>query len=300
MIGICELCKKNAKLQISHIVPKFVVRWFKESTTGGIRTNRKPNLRVQDFYKTPLLCADCEQLFSIWEKSFYENVFLPLHNPEPVTKSIHYGYWALKFAVSVSWRVLVFFEKEKSVGSFSADQKQLIRDARETWERFLLGELDDPGIYNQHILPLDVIEDYNGQRISPYLNRYLLRTIHIDMISTRGSIYTYTKMCRVVIFGRIQDKQPKLWRGSQLHLMKGEIKKRDYQIPNYFFTYMNNKADEAKRILESISPKQQKAIDSMFEMNINAIADSELFRAMNYDIYHSGGEAFSKMGGKGN
>ncbi len=298
MNGICELCKKTADLELSHIVPKFVWRWLKETTPGGIRTNRNPNLRVQDGFKIYLLCADCEQRLSDWEKPFYENVFLPLHNPEPVTKPIHYGAWALKFVVSVSWRVLMFFGHEKSESHFSPQQKQMADKARETWRRFLLGEVNDPGDYNQHLLPLDVIQDYQGPKISPFLNRYFLRSIHVDMISTRSSAYIYTKMCRLVLFGRIQEERPKLWKGMQLRLSKGDIRPRDYHIPGGIADYLNRKADEANSALESVSPRQQGVIDAMFEKNIDALANSEVFRAMNYDVAHSGEDAFSKRKSK--
>lgn len=299
MNNVCQLCLKNADLKLSHIVPKFVWRWLKESAPGGIRTNRNPNLRIQDGPKTYLLCAECEQRFSDWEKPFCERVFLPLHNPEPVTTSIRYEGWALKFAVSVSWRVLTFFEHEASTKHFTPLQRQLADEALETWRRFLLGELENPGDFNQHLLPTDVIESYQGPKISSSLNRYLLRNVHIDVISTQSSAYVYTKMCRLILFGRIHEKYPKHWRGMQLRLRRGDIRPRDYLLPAGIAEYMNRKADEARRALESLSPRQYKVVDAEFDKNVDAIANSEIFRAMSYDVLHSGKEAFSNRKKKG-
>lgn len=294
MNSVCSLCLKDAELKLSHIVPKFVWRWLKETAPGGIRTNRIPNQRVQDGPKSHLLCAECEQRFSNWEKPFCEELFLPLHDPIPVIKPIRYESWALKFAVSVSWRVLTFFNNESPNSHLTPLQQQLADEALETWRQFLLGELKNPGSFNQHLLPTDVVESYQGPRISPYLNRYLLRNVHIDVISTQDSVYVYAKMCRLVLFGRIQEKHPQLWDGMQLHLRQGDIRPRDYRLPEGIADYMNRKANENKNILESMSSRQHEIIDAMFDKNVDAIANSEAFRAMGYDIAHSGKEAFSK------
>lgn len=45
----CRLCGQSKPLQVSHIIPRFIVEWFKEtSATPYIRTGDEPNRRVQD------------------------------------------------------------------------------------------------------------------------------------------------------------------------------------------------------------------------------------------------------------
>jgi hypothetical protein len=275
-------------------MPKFVWRWLRNPVPGGMRTNRVPNQRIQDGLKAYLLCGDCEQRLSEWEKLFSERLFLPLHNPEPVTKSIEYGDWALKFAVSVSWRVFTFFLNEKGANHFTPLQHKLTTEALETWRKFMLGEISTPGQFEQHLLPVDVIASYQGSQISPYLNRYLLRNIHIDLISTQNSAYVYTKMCRLILFGRIQEKYPGQWKGMKLNLRHGSIHPRDYHLPSGIADYMNRKADEVKLILDSLSPRQQEIVDASFQRNVDSIANSEIFRAMQYDFAYSGAKAFKK------
>lgn len=294
MNDICKLCLKNHNLKLSHIVPKFVFKWLKESVPGGIRMYRNPNQRIQDGPKCYLLCSECEQRFSSWEKTFCETVFLPLHIPEPLGKPIYYEGWALKFAVSVSWRAWTFFNIQSPMNHLTPLQRQLANEAVETWRKFLLEELDHPGRFEQHLLPTDVIENYQGPKISPFLNRYMLRNVHLDVISTSRSAYIYTKMCRVILFGRIQEERPKSWNGMQLHLCKGDIRPRSYLLPAEIVDYMNDKAGQAKIALESLSSKQYELIDSEFHKNVDAIANSEVFRAMRYDVAHSGTEAFSR------
>jgi hypothetical protein len=264
-----------------------------------MRTNRKPNQRIQDGPKMYLLCEDCEQRLSKWEKEFSERIFLPLHDPNPVTKSLVYEEWALKFAVSVSWRVLTFFQRESGYGHFTLLQSTLAGEALETWRLFMLGEIPNPGNFEQHLLPVDVITNNQGSEISPFLNRYLLRNLHVDLISTRDSAYVYTKMCRLILFGRIQEKHPNQWIGMKLKLRRGEIRPRDYHLPGGVKGYMNRKADEVMQILDSLSPRQQEIVDASFEKNVDLIANSEIFRAFEYDLAHSGERAFSKRKDKG-
>ena len=123
MNGKCALCNRDTELSLSHIIPKFVFSWFKESAPSAMRGIDEPNKRLQDGEKQYLLCSDCEGLFSSWEKTFCEDIFLPLHNNQSQNSSIGYGHWALKFAVSVSWRVLMYYQKLDDLRHLS--QKQI-------------------------------------------------------------------------------------------------------------------------------------------------------------------------------
>lgn len=105
--GICQLCKQPKELLESHIVPRFIYRHFKEtSATGYLRHNECINRRVQDGAKRRLLCAECEGNFNEWETIVANKLYYPLAKGNLI--SSRYGPWLLKFAVSVSWRVLLW------------------------------------------------------------------------------------------------------------------------------------------------------------------------------------------------
>lgn len=289
--GVCALCDKEAKLQLSHILPKFVIKYVKESAPSAIRSNQSPNRRIQDGPKEYLLCWDCEQLFARWEKLFYENLFLPLHSPTPVTSPLYYRQWALKFAVSVSWRVLLS-RSRRGLTHFSAQQQASAQQALDLWRRFLLGQERHPGRYEQHLLPLDVIESHTKTGISPFLNRYNLRVVQTDVIALENMVFTCSKLCRVIIFGFIDVDSPLVWQGTKLHVNKGEIIPRRYVIPYQIDEYMNEMADKVKDFFASMSPQQQRKVDEAIRENLDELVDSEIFRAMNYDVAHSGDAAF--------
>lgn len=288
--GKCALCSKENELRESHIIPKFVFTWFKD-TGGAIRSNRLPNLRIQDGEKEYLLCGDCEELFNIWEKPFCEKLFLPLHSNQPTAFPIRYGSWALRFAVSVSWRVLLYYSRLHDLSHLSENQNEAALKALAVWRGFLLGELPNPSQFEQHLVITDVIKNYSGPKISPFLNRYLLRTVHMSVICSNKSAMVYTKMGRLILIGFIQGNSEG-WKGTKLHINKGLIMPRDYRLPQNIADYWNEQANEGAKALASISAKQSKKIQEYILNNADELSTSDLFRAMQYDVYHSGKDAF--------
>ena len=183
----------------SHIIPRFVFYLLNNTSPGYLRNAANPNLRIQDGIKSELLCENCEQKFSKWEKSFAERVFKPLHESHGKTSMFPYDDWALKFAVSVSWRAL-FHTRQLGLSHFSERQQAYADRALNTWSEFLLERRKDPGPYEQHMLFFDVIASHTFTDLSPYMNRYLMRTIDIDPISSKYSASIYTKMGRIALF----------------------------------------------------------------------------------------------------
>lgn len=139
LMEYCKLCHKKKPLKNSHINPKFITDWIKNtSVTDKFRTAVNPNKRVQDTTKTKLLCEDCEQLFSGFEKYFSETIFKPVINSyNPV---VNYNDNLLKFAVSLSWRYLVTSDKEYS--RLTTTQKMEAKKAEEQWRKYLLNEIE--------------------------------------------------------------------------------------------------------------------------------------------------------------
>ena len=135
---ICKLCQKNRDLKESHIIPKFVARWLKEtSATGYLRQGFQPNLCRQDFSTEQLLCGDCENRLSRWEKIFAESIFFPYLNEEK--REFEYTDWLLKFSVSLIWRLGV-----SELDDFQKYQPRLASDlekALSVWRNYLLDDL---------------------------------------------------------------------------------------------------------------------------------------------------------------
>ena len=75
--GKCALCWNETVLELSHIVPKLVIRELKKTSVGAIRNTANPNGTVQDGEKHYMLCGNCEDLFNVYETEFAKAVFHP-------------------------------------------------------------------------------------------------------------------------------------------------------------------------------------------------------------------------------
>lgn len=290
----CELCGSEAKLRQSHVVPHFVSKWFKETSLGHLRMVNKPNQRVQAGPKEEWLCNTCEQRFSDWEKPFSEQVFQYIHSATGQQKAVYYGNWALKFATSISWRTLHYY-RNKGIPHFSKDDMHAANRADAVWRDFLLNRRQNPGEFEQHVLVVDALAKSSAP-VSPFLNRYLLRTIQSDLITSKSLCITYTKLCKVIIIGFIRVSSPQKWKGTKLHVNHGVIG-GDCEISDTLLSYWNDKADQAAAALAAMSESQKSKVDQVFTNNTpNELAESEVFRAMCADVDFSGDRAFAVTG----
>lgn len=165
----CGLCRSTAPLRQSHIFPKFVVRWLRDtSATGKFRSTSDMRRRHQDGLKIPLLCSDCEQRFSDHEKWFAERVFRPKMDGTEGHPDLQHPS-LLPFVVSVAWRAAMI-DKDRLAGRYPRHAKAIQRSA-EAWRRYLL----DPKLPHGHhcFFPLpDAIYVVDGaERVNWYLQR---------------------------------------------------------------------------------------------------------------------------------
>jgi hypothetical protein len=294
--GTCRLCREHAVLCESHVLPAFVCRWLAETSLGHVRSTAEPNRRIQDGLKEYWLCNACEERFSKWETPFAE-LFREFHNKGVGEVRVAYGEWALRFAVSVSWRVLFFF-RDKGLQHLSPAEQFSAQRALATWTDFLLDRCDHPEEFQQHLLHLDAATDVGGRVVSPFLNRYLLRTWDLDVVTSAEGCFTYAKLGRVVVFGFIRVLRPRRWKGTNLHVREGVLWGVDCSLPGFLPHYWNDRADLLGRTLNGLSRRQQSKVDQVFRSTtIDDLAGSDAFRAMSSDVFLSGAAAFRTMPG---
>ena len=292
MQGKCLLCEIESDLQLSHVVPNFVIKWMKRTSPSFLRSNRNPNVRLQDGEKRYMLCWPCEQLLSGWEEEFCQNIFVPYHQSTAIVKKIAYGPWALKFCVSMSLRVLGYF-RSIGISEWSAEQETAATKAMKVWRDFLLGKTPHPADFEQHLLPVDVIESGAVPRMSPYFNRYLVRCVHIDGLYSKNTAMVFAKLCRLLIFGFVHCGNPGIWKGTKVHVKHGLIQPTQYEVPGSILIYLNEKAGQVAEVMASISPRQKRKCKEYVMKNLDKFAESDVFRAMSYDVRHSGKAAFT-------
>lgn len=134
----CDLCQEPKELKKSHIIPKFIAKWIKKtSQTGKFRDlNYK---RVQDSPKLYLLCGNCEEKLSEYEKYFAEQIFQPTVNY--ASTDVKYNIKLLSFIVSISWRILKVIINIKKENSEDIP-KDLI-EIEKNWRDFLENKINN-------------------------------------------------------------------------------------------------------------------------------------------------------------
>jgi hypothetical protein len=293
MNGFCRLCNTQGTLRSSHIIPKFVTRWLKESSaTGYMRDNRVPNRRSQDGLKLPLLCHVCEERFSNWETKVAERIFHPFNRTQ--TKLLHYeGEWLLKFAVSVSWRSLAYYlDLAKDTSDYPKASLPLLDKAIQTWKEFIFDQRPHPGSFEQHLILFDSIAQGDIYDLPPNINRFLVRGLHLNLALTDGDpAFIFTKMGRMGLFGFINVRHPRRWIGTKIHVKRGQLR-GEIGVSQEVFNYLIERANLERLKATKLSPKQKEIIALAYRNNPDRAVASETWQAMGHDVRLFGDEAF--------
>lgn len=200
----CLFCNKEKKLMKSHLIPKFVGRWLKEtSITPFFRYGENPNKRQQDIIKIPLLCEECELLFSEYEKYFSENIFIPFQNGET---EFSYNELLKKFIISVNWRIGNYHLNKEMKYKISTKDEALIRKAFTNWKKFIKGNFLAGKEYEHHIFFLDKLDKKENISLAKVnnINTYNLRTIDSEIVVGQESIYVYSKLPGIYLISIIK------------------------------------------------------------------------------------------------
>jgi hypothetical protein len=230
----CRLCQKHEAVEDSHLIPALAHRAMKkQSPTAFFRRPTEPNRRIQDGVKCKLLCPQCEDLFNTWETQFSNRIFNPLYVENNPSHSFQYEEWFLKFAVSVSWRTLTFLVDQEP----NKKLHLLSNQALNIWKDYLLGESDEIGLYRQHLIVLDQIENSECDPLTSERNTYIKAAICFDTVHNDNDAYIFSKICNVVIAGTIYEKND-VWEGTQIH-KRGSYAPGKFTVPNHFRNYLD-------------------------------------------------------------
>ncbi len=263
----CKLCGEERPLRRSHIIPKFVVRWQKQSGfTPYLRTAEDMNRRTQDSKTARLLCDECEQRLSGWENELANEVFHKAVNDEWVNG---YSEETTLAALSIVWRTIWDWmneeAKRKQLGKMRVEgPKDLVDQAAKKeaeWrEQIIRGEVNESEIIHMVIF---------GETDRPMLegteseNRYLLRSVEITpMFTSKGDeYYLWIKMGPIAIIAVILKKDGELteeeWSGTRM-LPKGiQDRPKRIVLPMRLKEFMEDRARLHREWLDSISPEER-------------------------------------------
>ena len=263
----CRLCGEEADLQNSHVIPRFVIRWIKNtSATSLLRGAEDPDTRIQDYHEK-MLCEDCEQSFSDYERMFATNIFYPYLNDE--TAEFEYDEYLKKFIISISWRLIV--SKLTDLNNLKKHHREALEDAEEIWRDILNDDLSlrsDP--YSHHVIFLDdVVADDAPEDIPDkwefYINRSTDGTPVINAVTAM-----YFKFPYILFFSCVQPPTTTELKDTQVE-DSGEIGPPQ-EIGAKWGTFIRHRAErvtehdisdsEQEKITEHMLENPQQALES--------------------------------------
>lgn len=268
MPGQCALCQQEKKLRDSHIIPNFVIRWLKKSgATPFLRTAEEPNTRIQD-YKEPMLCGDCEQIFSDWEGKFAGGIFYPYIRDQKT--EFEYRDWLQKFIISVSWR---FLEADRtSLEMFDEQSKEAINQVREEWRTLLLGNSSISDEQRDHHLfflgDIETPAENLPNKWEFYSDRGIDATV-VDSEADDG-VHIYFKFPQMVFVSCVSPPSVDGFQGTKVSdegtiEVPQEITNRDWGSLLLNRAELVTKSisdEESKKIVDRISKNPEEAIES--------------------------------------
>lgn len=285
VIGECRLCKENKELQLSHIVPKFVGRWLKNtSASGHLRNIVHANVRIQDLAKDHLLCKDCEGIFSAFEKKFAEKIFSPFHDKQ---SQFHYDTWLQKFLISLNWRVGI--SGINTNVDISHPLYGTLQDTLEKWRLFLLDKSPSPGSNKNHMIFIGInnIKEFNKVKFDHSMNTRFLRSVDFATVADveEDRLFIYTAITGIAFVSQIHPSSFNGWTNETKITKRGTIKTLQRNDDFEFGHFISQRISSMNHLIDTtLSEKQLKVITDQATKDVYKTLDSKSLGLLNQII----------------
>jgi hypothetical protein len=268
-MGTCALCKGDSELQKSHIIPKFVFKWLKDtSATGLMRQAVNPQKPIQDGETKRMLCKECEKKFSKFETSFANNIFYPYQKEKTINFQIDKNI--INFAISISWRIA-----SKSLSGFKEFQPSMfphLENAINYWNT-ILNEGKEDEYFEHHILFLDILNQPHGNLEK--FNFYMLRCIDSTIVADSNEVFCFTKFPGMFIISLIYPNKNIENKNTKLSMGENIIGPQTY-VHAHFDEFLQHRVQEAFK--HKLSDRQQQKLTERILKNKERALSSESFR----------------------
>ncbi|WGV57744.1 hypothetical protein QIH01_19935 [Brevibacillus brevis] len=271
MVGTCALCKKQAELKLSHIIPKFVFRYLKkDSFTGRLRRISDPNVPQQDGDKLEMLCGECEGRFSLNETHFANKMYSPFKK-DGFHGLPYEGNWLHYFITSVNWRTLVldieaFENDDDEKGKITDKQLANLKRHEEIMRSYLLGQRKDIFSIENHIFFFDTIKSAgsNVAQLNPY------SILHgsgfgYTVINDSGATYVFANLTGIIIVSIIKKHSLERWKNTYVKLDSGKIKVPQMVDNSPIFSELFFLAEQREEFIRGLSDKQREQLLAKIE-----------------------------------
>lgn len=286
----CRLCQRERSLQESHLVPKFVINMIKGDANGRLRRPEQPDIPFQDGIKGKMLCFECEQRFSRWERASSDFVRLCQDDIGPY----EYGEYLVPFILSVAWRVLVWEMGAGDGSAWPAKVQPAIERAEVEWRNSILQEDFRPlsGRIHAWLLGSSGMPSADMRReLPPSWNRYLDGAVDITVATSTDPTLpsssqiaaAYVKMGRLVTFTVIRAPSVRRWKGTAIH-RRGALMPEEVVIPRAVLEFMADRARGSEDRLRQMSPVQRERIGERVLREIEEGKPPKALAALERDV----------------
>ncbi|MBZ9688491.1 hypothetical protein G9F72_019360 [Clostridium estertheticum] len=289
MVGSpCALCRQAKKLELSHIVPKFVIRYLKKTSVVAIRNMQNPNKVVQDGEKHYLLCGDCEDLFSIYETKFANTFFHPYMKDN--IKEFNYDSNIYYFLTSVSWRslyldILDFVEHSQELGLDTETLDCLIASEKEMRNYLLKNQSTANGI-EHHIFFFEDIKNITNELVETRPHTTFHRGI-VSYTFFNKELKTYatiTNMMGIILFTLYNKGQNEKWINTEIINGTGVISAENQIIESVCINELVEILNNAKKAVLETSDSQKEIINNRVKDKLEEFKNSKTFEDLKKDF----------------
>lgn len=276
----CALCGAEADLELSHIVPKMVMRTLKKTAVGNIRNSENPNIPAQDSEKHYLLCGNCEDLFSEKETYFANNLFHPYIKREK--KKFDYDSKLFYFLTSLSWRSLyldlIDFTENHVVG---IDALEHLIYCEKIMKDYLLNSRNNIESIEHHIFFFDRIREITGNAeiadLRPHVTFHRGINSYTFCFEDDGTYGTITNMMGIVLITLYKKGCQEKWERTQIQNGIGSIEAKDQRITSVVGNEFTHILRTAQAASNCISEKQMGKIVEKLKNKADKIKDYPVF-----------------------
>ncbi|QNU67373.1 hypothetical protein EHE19_002190 [Ruminiclostridium herbifermentans] len=285
----CALCRQEVEqLELSHIVPKFVVRYLKKTSIGAIRNLQNPDKVVQDSEKHYLLCSDCESLFNVYETKFANTFFHPYMTGNK--KIFQFDSDAYYFLTSVSWRslyldILDFVEHSEEVG-IDMETLTCFIEREKVMRSYLLKKQSTVPRIENHMFFFEDIKSISQELIEtrPHITMHRSIGSYTFFNKTLKTLATVTNMMGIVVFTLYnKSKQEKLV-NTEIINGTGVIKAENQIIEGVCGSKLIEMLNNAKELAANISDKQREIINNRVKTKVEDFRKSKAFEDLKKDF----------------
>ena len=194
----------------------------------------------------------------------------------------------------MSWRTLTYIIRKNDLSKYSNEYKESLSESRIILEDFIFDKSKVLFSCEQHLYPLDEISSTNIENLPTNINRYIARSMGMDVINNRDNILIYTKIPYFLLIGIVKSNEIKIMHYSKVKMKKGTLSPRKYNMPKGIDQYIINQAEKESKLAEQIPSHQQKEIEKFLVANPERAARSNTIEAFEADLRMFGDKAFKK------